>query len=92
VNKDDNGKTIEVLARAAKSGVCLHCMLSAVGRLISVGLHHGTPLGVLARQCSGTRCQQDSGIPTDPGFLPSCLSALGDLLLKIDKEEQENPA
>jgi hypothetical protein len=91
-NKSETGNVEEVIIRASKAGVCLNCQLSCVGRLISVGLHHGTPLSILARQLVGTRCQQDSGVPSDPGFIPSCLSAVGELLLTISKEEQEPPA
>ena len=86
-NKDDTGKIVEVIIRASKAGVCLNCQLSCVGRLISVGLHHGTPLNILSKQLVGTRCQQDSGTPESPGFIPSCLSAVGDLLSEIAKEE-----
>ncbi len=83
VNRDDNGKPVEVFLNIGKAGSDLAGITEAIGRLASLALRHGASLGGVANQLEG--------VGGNGKMMKSVPNAIGLVLSEMNsREEMEN--
>ncbi|MBI4499731.1 MAG: vitamin B12-dependent ribonucleotide reductase [Gemmatimonadetes bacterium] len=84
ITEDDRGQPFEVFMSLGKAGGALMADVEAIGRLISVALRAGIPLGEIHRQLRGISSDRVSGL--GPNKVLSVPDAIG---IAIEKWMQE---
>lgn len=80
-----DGKIVEVFAHAGKAGACVSSNVTAICRLVSIGLQSDVPLERLLKQLLGNQCEKAS-----VGFeATSCADAIGKILTKVREENEK---
>jgi ribonucleoside-diphosphate reductase alpha chain len=92
VNKDENGKIIEVFSRLGKQGGCLCCLLNGISRVISISLQGGIDVQAITRQLENEKCDKPSfGAHKDIQCnLHRALSSCSDAIAQVLKLESNN--
>lgn len=86
VNRDGNGRIVEIFAKLGKAGGCPTCQVDAQARLISIALQEGVNIERLIRQLIGNKCSMSGVELPDEGI--SCPDAIGKILKKAHEKEE----
>jgi ribonucleoside-diphosphate reductase alpha chain len=86
VNEDEEGQAFEVFATLGKAGGAAMAHAEAIGRLISLALRSGIPMGDVVNQLRGISCDRAVGI--GPNKVLSMPDAIGQVL-QLHMQEKE---
>jgi ribonucleoside-diphosphate reductase alpha chain len=85
VNEDDLGKPFEVFATLGKAGGAAMADVEAIGRLISLALRSGIPIGEVIQQMRGISCDRAVGL--GPNKVLSVPDAIAQALGRHEQEK-----
>ena len=85
LNRDSEGKLVEVFCKLGKTGNCAAAYSEALARMIAVALAYGAEVSEVVDHLRGIRCDRQWGLGAQQVL--SCPDALA-LILEEEKENQ----
>jgi ribonucleoside-diphosphate reductase alpha chain len=86
VNEDESGRPFEVFCTLGKAGGAAMADAEAIGRLISLGLRSGIPIGTIKEQLRGISCDRAVGV--GPNKVLSAPDAIGQAIERYLEEKE----
>ncbi|MDT8341124.1 MAG: TSCPD domain-containing protein, partial [Longimicrobiales bacterium] len=85
INEDEGGRPFEMFCTLGKAGGAAMADAEAIGRLISLGLRSGIPIGTIKEQLRGISCDRAVGV--GPNKVLSAPDAIGQAIERYLEEK-----